>query len=336
LLIGYSIISKPVIFLKGFILPFIVMVDEEISKGKTVLSSAGRIAKKTARASILAGLILTPVISISSLMAKWTYQVRTNHGVVVTKWDGKREAVTDVGWHWRTPFLSTYENEFPLANQAIYYEGNPDPRQIVTKDDKILMVSAVAMMEIPDLKKYAIDNVQEETGLLDPGPGKTGKVNTRVMIQKTLDSIIGGYLQTSEADVLLHDRWSVEKKIKQAINNSAITKMYGGKLNDFSFPVVNYVPGEVDARANKQAMVVNAEAKKAASDLEKQALVKLGEAEADIYKNIRDTLKPKNATDEKRVDAIFDKILKYRTMKNKPGSMILMDGSGVSPIYDVK
>ena len=312
------------------------MVGEDVSKSKALLYSAGRIIKKGARAGLLAGIILAPIISISSLAAKWTYQVRTNHGVVVTNWDGKREAITEVGWHFRAPFVSTYENEFPLANQMIYYEGNPNPRQIVTKGKKVLMVSAVTNISINNLHRYAIDNVQEETGILDPGPGKTGKINTRIMIQKTLDSIIGGHIQRLESDVLMHDRESVEKRITESINASDITKQYGAVLNKFSFPVVNYVAGEVDARANKQATVVNAEAKDAASESEKKALVKLGEAEADIYKNIRNTIKPKNAADERRVDEIFDKVLKYRTMKNKPGSMILMDGNGVAPVYNVK
>ena len=312
------------------------MVDEEVSKSKALLSSAGRITKKWGRAGLLVGLISAPFIAGTSYLAKWTYQVRTNHGVVITNWKGKREAIMDVGWHFRVPILSTYENEFPLANQAIYYEGISGSRQVVTKDKKVMMVSAVTMMAIPNLHKYAIDNVQEETGLLDPGPGKTGKVNTRIMIQKTLDSIIGGYLQKLESDVLLHERMSVQNKIKQAINESEITKMYGAVLNDFNLSLVNYHPDEVTARAAKQATVVKAEAKDAASESEKRALVKLGEAEAEIYQNIRNTIKPKNAADEKRVDAIFDKVLKYRTMKNKPGSMILMDGNGVAPVYNVK
>jgi regulator of protease activity HflC (stomatin/prohibitin superfamily) len=312
------------------------MDDQEFSKGKALLHSVGRITKKFGRAGLLVGLLSTPFIAGSSYIAKWTYQVRTNYGVVVTAWDGKREAVTDVGWHGRWPIVSTYEGEVPLANQIVFLNGNSEPQQVVTKNGTVIMASAATYLTIVDLKKYAIDNVQEETGLLDPGPGRTGKVNTRVMIQKTLDSIVGGHIQMSEPEVLIHNRETVEEKIKRAVEKSNLREMYGVKLNDFKFPVTNYVEGEVVARANKQATIVNAQARDTASESEKRALVKLGEAEADIYQNIRNTIKPKNSNDEKRVDQIFDKVLKYRTMKNKPGSMILMDGNGVAPVYNVK
>lgn len=322
--------------------------QDKSSKLKSILASAGRITKKTLRAGLITGAIAGSLFAITNPWGKWVYQVKTNYGVVITEADGDRIAIDEPGWYGRFPFLSTYESEFPLANQLIFLHGKTQPHEVITKDGVVIMAAASTFYSIKDLRQYAIENVREEIKVLDSittlRSGESGEsqkdflVNPKEMIGRTLDSIIGAYIQKTEPKRMIHDRSAVEKEIFQVILDSGISERYGIELNSFNFTGTNYIPKVVEANANRQALEANAEGRKAAAEIDKKAIETLAEADAQSYNIIEKAINPNTPEEKERSWNLFRDLIKYRTIKDKGGDTVwvLPDSSSPAPVFQPK
>ena len=49
---------------------------------------------------------------------KTIFKVKKNYAVVLERFGGQREAVTDIGWHARLPYFTRIEQEEPLIHQG--------------------------------------------------------------------------------------------------------------------------------------------------------------------------------------------------------------------------
>ncbi len=60
------------------------------------------------------------------------YKVKLNYAVILEQFGGQRQAVTEVGWHYRLPFFTKLEKEVPLMNQNMYLGGSSAPIKIIS------------------------------------------------------------------------------------------------------------------------------------------------------------------------------------------------------------
>jgi regulator of protease activity HflC (stomatin/prohibitin superfamily) len=90
---------------------------------------------------------------------KTIYKVKMNYAVVLERFGGIREAVTDVGWHVRLPFFTRIEQEVSLMNHACSWGDRLEPMRIISKGNVALWTSAVLTYRIRDLRTWAIENL---------------------------------------------------------------------------------------------------------------------------------------------------------------------------------
>ncbi len=311
-----------------------------VSKVKSVFASAARITAKGVRAGVLGGALLGSAFGIVNHGAKWVYQVKTNYGVVITEADGGRVAVEKSGWYGRVPFLSTYEAEYPLANQVVFLHGKVKPHEVITKDGVVIMAVASTFYSIENLRQYAIENVKMDIEVNDPSQSPSFgssslNMSPKEMTQRTLDSLVGGYIQKTSPERLIHDRQAVEKEILELLVNSDTPKRYGIKINGFNFTDTSYIPHVVAANAEKQRLVALAEGKYAAALEEKKAIETLSHADAENYKILEKALNPRSVEEKQRVMEIFRSLVKYRVLKDRSGdtTWIVPEGNVPMPVY---
>ena len=318
------------------------------SRLTAILSSAGRITRKGIRAALLSGAILAPVFFGANFFAKWVYQVRTNYGIVITNWDGERIAVEKPGWYSRTPLLSRYEGEYSMANQVLFLHGATQSHEVITKEvatgnGSVIMAAAATFYEITDLRQYAIENVTSEIDTTEKREGMQvvitkSIINPRVMLQRTLDSIVGDHIQKKDPKEIIHNRGTVENEILEALRNSDISSKYGIKINGFRFTETGYIPGVVIANAQKQASITAAEGRYAASQIDKKTIEALAQADAEKYRILEKALDPKTHEEKMAAQEIFKSIIKYNTIKERSGDSVwvLPDSSVPVPTYNPK
>src|SRR5210317_2493790 len=89
------------------------------------------VLRRTFTVIALGGLIygLTAVVYAT----KTIFKVKMNYAVVLERFGGIRQAVTDVGWHVRLPYFTRIEQEVPLMNQTLQLGGTPAPMRIISK-----------------------------------------------------------------------------------------------------------------------------------------------------------------------------------------------------------
>ncbi len=345
--------------------------DKKPNKLKAALFSAGRITKKGVRAAVIVGAMLAPTCGIANIWGKWVYQVKTNYGVVITDWNGQRKAVDKPGWHSRMPLFSTYEEEYPLANQAIFLHGMTVPHEIITREKSsnegfVIMAAAATFYGIDNLRQYAIENVKMDIVEVEKAADRSmmGQnvrpfvLTPRIMLQRTLDSIVGDHIQKRDPKDLIHNRGEVEKEILESILKSDVQKLYGIKITGFNFTETNYIPDVVRANASKQATITEADGKYAASQMEKKTIETLAsaeaekykilaqaeakkykilaEAEAERYKILEKALNPKTPAEKRLAQEIFQSIIRYSTLKERPGDnvWVIPDQQSPMPVYN--
>ncbi|MFH1064545.1 MAG: SPFH domain-containing protein [Candidatus Woesearchaeota archaeon] len=318
------------------------MTDDEKpdSRLTAIAASAGRISKRWIRAGAIGGVILGLGFAVTNAFTDWVYQVRTNYGVIITQPMGERIAVEEVGWHFRMPFVTKYEGDYPTANQMVFLHGNPDPHEVITKGGKVIMAAGNTNYEIVGLKQFAVENVRRQKSTSDAfGEAATHHQTPEEMVQRTLDSIIGSYIQKTEADKLIHDRDSAEKEVLESMLKFDFKARYGVQINSYNFTHTNYIPSVVEANGRKQTEVALAEGKRAAAVEDKQRIETLASADGNKYKILAEALEkaypPKTDADRKSLQALFERIVKYGAIERSGGSVwVLPQGEDVGPVFN--
>ena len=88
-------------------------------------------ARRTAFLLLIIALFYSLVAIVYSTQV--IYKVKFNYAVILEQLGGKRQAVTNVGWHYRLPFFTKLEKEVPLMNQNLYLGGSTAPIKIISK-----------------------------------------------------------------------------------------------------------------------------------------------------------------------------------------------------------
>lgn len=196
---------------------------------------------------------------------KTIFKVKKNYAVVLEKLGGKREAVTDIGWHVRLPFFTRIEQEITLMNQTMFTGGQVEPMRIISKENVALWTSGLLTYRIRDLDQWAIEN-------LDP----------MTLLQGDYDGIVKDILQAQPVNNLISERNSIKDFIFQALKSRPIN-VGGPSLEEkYGIEVVSFVLREtrfgdklVEASEEKKRRQLIAEAENYAADQEASRIKKL-------------------------------------------------------------
>jgi regulator of protease activity HflC (stomatin/prohibitin superfamily) len=202
---------------------------------------------------------------------KTIYKVKMNYAVVLERFGGMRQAVTDVGWHGRLPLFTRIEQEVPLMNQRLFLGGQIEPMRIISKGNVALWTSGVLTYRIRDLRTWAIEN-------LDP----------LELLQGDYDGIVKDLLQAEPVDMLVSDREQIKERIFSALKSRPINvggptleKKYGIEIVSFVLKETRFGDKLVEATEEKKRRELIAEAENYAADQEASRIRKLYAAYVD-------------------------------------------------------
>jgi len=211
---------------------------------------------------------------------KTIFKVKMNYAVVLERFGGVREAVTDVGWHVRWPIFTRIEQEVPLMNQRLFLGGQLEPMRIISKGNVALWTSAVLTYRIRDLRTWAIENLEPMH-----------------LLQGDYDGIVKDLLQAEEVDQLISDREKTKEIIFKALKSRPINlggptleQKYGIEVVSFVLKETRFGDKLVEATEEKKRRELIAEADNYAADQEASRIRKLYAAYVDgiqaLQKNI--------------------------------------------------
>lgn len=237
-----------------------------------------KILRRTLALVTLACLIYLLVAGVYA--SKTIYKVKMNYAVVLERFGGVREAVTDVGWHMRLPFFTRIEQEVALMNQHLFLGGQAEPMRVISKGNVALWTSAVLTYRIRDLRTWAIEN-------LDP-------MN---LLQGDYDGIVKDLIQAEEVDQLVSGREKIKERIFAAlkarpinVGGPTLEKKYGIEIVSFVLKETRFGDKLVAATEEKKRRELIAEAENYAADQEASRIRKLYAAYvdgiADLQKSI--------------------------------------------------
>ena len=234
----------------------------------------------------IAGLIYGAVAVIYA--TKTIFKVKKNYAVVLERFGGQREAVTDIGWHARLPYFTRIEQEVPLMNQRLFLSGQLEPMRIISKENVALWTSGVMTYRIRDLKTWAIEN-------LDP----------LSILQGDYDGIVKDILQAQQVDELVSDREMIKEEIFQALKSRPINEGGPNLEQKYGIEVVSFVLKEtrfgdklVEATEEKKRRELIAEAENYAADQEASRIRKLYAAYLSGIQSLQEALgRPDGSTD---------------------------------------
>ncbi len=219
---------------------------------------------------------------------KTIFKVKINYAIVLEKFGGMREAVTEVGWHIRLPFFTKIEQEVSLMNQSLMLGGSAAPMRIISKENVALWTSSVLTYHIKYPEIWAITN-------LDP----------QNLLQGDYDGIVKDILQAQEVDRLISARETIKEEIFRALKSRPINeggptleKKYGITVVSFVLKETRFGDKLVAATEEKKRRELIAEADNYAADQEASRIRKLYAAYLDSVQALQQALgRPDGSTD---------------------------------------
>lgn len=221
------------------------------------------VLRRTFALLALAGLVygLTALVYATRTI----FKVKMNYAVVLERFGGKREAVTDVGWHVRLPYFTRIEQEVSLMNQRLFLGGTIEPIRIISQENVALWTSALLTYRIRDLKTWAIENLEPMN-----------------LLQGDYDGIVKDILQAQQVNLLISDRESIKEEIFNALKSRPINEGGPTLEEKYGIDVVSFVLKDtrfgdklVEATEEKKRRELIAEAENYAADQEASRIRKL-------------------------------------------------------------
>lgn len=208
------------------------------------------------------------------------FKVKMNYAVVLERFGGEREAVTEMGWHARLPYFTRIEQEVSLMNQRLFLSGVMEPMRIISKENVALWTSAVLTYRIRDLHTWAIENLEA----LD-------------LLQGDYDGIVKDILQAQYVNELVSNREAIKEEIFKALKSRPINeggptleKKYGIEVVSFVLKEMRFGDKLVEATEEKKRRQLIAEAENYAADQEASRIRKLYAAYLDSIQALQKNL----------------------------------------------
>ena len=270
---------------------------------------------------VIAGLIYGFVAGVYA--TRTIFKVKMNYAVVLEKFGGVRQAVTDVGWHARWPFFTRIEQEVTLMNQRLFLGGQLEPMRIISQENVALWTSAVLTYRIRNLRTWAIEN-------LDP----------LSILQGDYDGIVKDILQAQEVDRLVSDRESIKEEIFSALKSRPINeggptleKKYGIEVVSFVLKETRFGDKLVEATEEKKRRELIAEAENYAADQEASRIRKLYAAYLESIRGLQNALgQPDGSTDKALLDFLVQQKWASAYEKNQAGqNTFVIQNTGDAP-----
>lgn len=242
------------------------------------------------RLVLLAILVIVVVYGLIAAVyaSKTIFKVKMNYAVVLEKLGGRREAVTEVGWHLRLPFFTRIEQEVTLMNQTMFLGGGIEPMKIITSENVALWTSALLTFRINNLNTWAIENLQP-----------------MVLLQGDYDGLVKDLLQSQTVAALISDRERVKEMIFKSLKVSPINEGGPTLEQKYGIEVISFVLREtrfgdklVEASDEKKRRELIAEAENYAADQEASRIRKLYAAYVDGVSQLKKAVgRPDGSTD---------------------------------------
>lgn len=254
---------------------------------------------------------------------KTIFKVKKNYAVVLERFGGKREAVTDVGWHFRLPYFTRIEQEVTLMNQRLFLGGDVAPMRIISKENVTLWTSSVLTYKITNLETWAINN-------LDP----------LSILQGDYDGIVKDILQAQEVDKLISEREKIKEDIFAALKSRPINEGGPTLEEKYGIEVVSFVLKEtrfgdklVEATEEKKRRELIAEAENYAADQEASRIRKLYAAYLDSIQSLQKGLgRPDGSTDTALLQFLVQQKWATAYEKNQAGqNTVVMQNTQGAP-----
>lgn len=251
------------------------------------------------------------------------FKVKMNYAVVLEKFGGVREAVTEVGWHARLPFFTNIEQEVTLMNQRLFLGGQLEPMRIISQENVTLWTSAVLTYRINNLHTWAIEN-------LDP----------LSILQGDFDGIVKDILQSHKVDRLVSDRESIKEEIFSALKARPINeggptleKKYGIKVVSFVLKETRFGDKLVEATEEKKRRELIAEAENYAADQEASRIRKLYAAYLESIQGLQKALgRPDGSTDKALLEFLVQQRWASAYEKTQTGqNTFVIQNTGTAP-----
>ena len=234
-------------------------LSKKIMRRAFVKSVVRRIFALVALGGMIYGLVALVYAS------RTIYKVKKNYAVVLERFGGKREAVTEIGWHVRLPFFTRIEQEVTLMNQVLNLGGSAEPMRIISEENVALWTSALMTYRIRSLQTWAIENLRP-----------------RELLSGDYDGIVKDILQAHKVDQLISDRETIKEKIFLALKSRPINEGGPTLEQKYGIEVVSFVLKEtrfgdklVAATEEKKRRELIAEAENYAADQEASRIRKL-------------------------------------------------------------
>ncbi len=249
------------------------------------------------------------------------YKVKQNYAVVLERFGGRREAVTQVGWHVRLPFFTRIEQEVPLMNQILYLGGSNEPMRIISEENVALWTSALMTYRIRNLQRWAIENLEPLQLLLGD-----------------YDGIVKDTLQAQPVNNLISDREKIKEEIFQSLKRRPINvggptleEKYGIEVVSFVLKETRFGDKLVAATEEKKRRELIAEAENYAADQEASRIRKLYAAYLEGVEALQKGLgRPDGSTDTAILEFLVQQQWASAYEKNQEGqnTMVIQNTQG--------
>ncbi|MDJ0668437.1 MAG: SPFH domain-containing protein [Desulfobacterales bacterium] len=253
------------------------------------------------------------------------YKVKQNYAVVLERFGGRREAVTQVGWHVRLPFFTRIEQEVPLMNQILYLGGSNEPMRIISEENVALWTSALMTYRIRNLQRWAIENLEPLQLLLGD-----------------YDGIVKDTLQAQPVNNLISDREKIKEEIFQSLKRRPINvggptleEKYGIEVVSFVLKETRFGDKLVAATEEKKRRELIAEAENYAADQEASRIRKLYAAYLEGVEALQKGLgRPDGSTDTAILEFLVQQQWASAYEKNQEGqnTMVIQNTQGNSSL----
>ncbi len=271
----------------------------------------------------LVGLVYGMIAGVYA--TKTIFKVKKNYAVVLERFGGKREAVTDVGWHARLPYFTRIEQEVTLMNQRLFLGGQIEPMRMISRENVALWTSGVMTYRIRDLNVWAIENLQP----LD-------------ILQGDYDGIVKDILQAQKVNDLISQREHIKEQIYRALKSRPINeggptleKKYGIEVVSFVLKETRFGDKLVEATEEKKRRELIAEAENYAADQEASRIRKLYAAYLDGIQALQKSLgRPDGSTDTALLEFLTQQKWASAYEKNQSGqnTVVIQNTSGTPAI----
>jgi len=256
---------------------------------------------------------------------KTIFKVKMNYAVVLEKLGGKRQAVTDIGWHVRLPFFTRIEQEVTLMNQTLFLGGSNEPMRIISKENVALWTSALLTYRITDLETWAIENLKP-----------------MILLQGDYDGIVKDIMQAEPVDKLISDRQQVKERIFKALKSQPINEggpsleeKYGIEIISFVLKETRFGDKLVEATEEKKRRELIAEAENYAADQEASRIRKLYAAYLEGISSLQKEVgKPDGSTDTSLLQFLVQQKWASAYEKNQTGqnTVVIQNTDKIPPV----